>query len=64
MILSAVKQKEDGDGMVLRLYEMNGEDSTAQITLFSKKLSVSVPHNGLVTLDEEGNALDAMEWSK
>lgn len=62
VIISAVKQKEDGEGMILRMYEMNGTDCTAQVTLFDQKISVSVPHNSLVTVDEQANALDAMEW--
>ena len=64
VILSAVKQKEDGEAVVLRMYEMNGADASVNMRLFDRTISVYVPHNGLVTLDEEGNALDAMEWSK
>jgi len=62
VIISAIKQGEDGEGSILRLYEMDGKDSTAQITLFDKKISVSVPHNSLKTVDESGRELNAMEW--
>lgn len=51
-------------GSILRLYELNGKDSTASITLFDKKISVSVPHNSLITVDENGEELNAMEWKK
>lgn len=64
VIISAIKQNEDGKGSILRLYELNGQDSTASITLFDKKISVSVPHNSLKTVDENGDELNAMEWKK
>ena len=62
IIISAVKQGEDGESAVLRLYEMDGKDITAQIALFDKNISVSVPRNSLKTVDENGNEMDAMEW--
>ena len=62
VIISAVKQAADGDGTVLRLYEIEGQDTTTHIRLFDKKITVSVPHNSLKTLDENGAELDAMEW--
>lgn len=33
VVLSALKQAEDGDGLVLRLVEMNGEDTEARVEL-------------------------------
>ena len=62
IIISAVKQGQDNRGSVLRLYEMDGKDAAARITLFGKTVSVSVPHHGLKTVDENGTELDAMEW--
>lgn len=62
VILSAVKQGEDGKGCVLRLYEIDGKDSTVHITLFDKTISVPVSRNSLKTVDENGKELDAMEW--
>jgi len=62
VMISAIKQGEDGNGMVLRLYEIAGKDTAAQITMFDQKLSVSVPRNGLKTLDENGEEMNAMEW--
>ena len=64
VIISAVKQKEDGEGTVLRMYEINGEDSYASIKLFGQKISVRVPRNGLVTVDDNANTMDAMEWNR
>lgn len=62
IIISAVKQGEDGACAVLRLYEMDGKENTARIALFDKNISVSVPRNGLKTVDENGKEMDAMEW--
>lgn len=62
VIISAVKQGEDGEGMVLRLYEIGGKDTTAEITVFHKKIVVSVPRNSLKTVNEKGKELNAMEW--
>lgn len=62
VMISAIKQGEDGNGTVLRLYELEGKDTAAQITMFDQKLSVSVPRNGLKTLDENGGEMNAMEW--
>ena len=62
VMISAIKQGEDGNGTVLRLYELEGKDTAAQITMFDQKLSVSVPRNGLKTLDENGEEMNAMEW--
>lgn len=64
VIISAVKQGEDGKGSVLRLYEMEGETTQTDIRLFDKTISVSVPYNGLKTVDETGKELNAMEWEK
>ena len=62
IIISAVKRGEDGADTILRLYEIDGKDSLAQITLFDQIISISVPHNSLKTVDENGEELDAMEW--
>lgn len=64
IIISAVKQSEDGTGNILRMYEINGEESAVSIRLFNKMIRVHIPHNGLMTADENANALDAMEWEK
>jgi alpha-mannosidase len=64
VIISAVKQKEDGEGIVLRMYEIDGEDTDASVKLFGQKISVRLPHNGLVTVDDNANTLDAMEWNR
>ncbi|MBO5078505.1 MAG: alpha-mannosidase [Oscillospiraceae bacterium] len=62
VIVSAVKKAEDGDGRILRVYEMDGRDTAAQVRLFDKTVSVELGHNALKTYDENGNELSAMEW--
>ena len=62
LIVSAVKQSADGDRNILRLYEIEGKDTTGTVTLFGKELPVKVSHNALLTLNDRGEMLDAMEW--
>ena len=64
IMISAVKQGEDGSQTVLRLYEMEGKESQVTVKLFDKTICVAMPHNGLKTVDETGRELDAMEWEK
>lgn len=61
-IVSAVKKQEDGEGTVLRLYEINGEDCTAQVKLFDRDITVELTHNSLITINDSGERLNAMEW--
>ena len=62
VMISAVKQSEDGTGSILRAYEMDGKAASAKIKLFDKTVSVSLSHNAMKTYDENGNELNAMEW--
>lgn len=62
IIISAVKQREDGAGNLLRFYEINGQNGTAELKLFGKTLKTEVAHHALKTLADSGEALDAMEW--
>lgn len=62
IIVTAVKQAEDGAGTILRFYEAEGTDTTAHITLFDQNITVEAPHNSLKTVDDQGKARNAMEW--
>lgn len=48
--VTAVKQHKSGVGTVLRVYETEGKDTEAEITLFNKKFTCNIPHDGVVTL--------------
>lgn len=62
VIVSAVKRSEDGNGNILRAYEIGGEDTTASVRLFGKAVPMKLPHNSLKTYDDSGKELNAMEW--
>jgi len=61
VIVSAVKEYVDGDNTVLRVYEMNGEDTTASVKLFDKQLEFAVSHHEIKTVDDSGKVLDLLE---
>ena len=52
VILSALKKEEEGDEMILRFYETNGEETDAEITLFREPKAVKAV-NLLEEEDEE-----------
>lgn len=64
ILVTAVKQIEDADGMILRFYEADGLDTVAHITLFDKTICVEAPHNCLKTVDADGILRNAMEWEE
>lgn len=62
IIVSAVKQGEDGDEETIRFYEMNGRDTHANITLFGNRISTDVGHHEIKVFDSGSRELDMMEW--
>ena len=62
VIVSAIKESEDNDGNIIRLYEMNGSDTAVQLKLFGKEIKSDIGHNEVKTFDENGTELDFMEW--
>jgi len=62
--IAALKEQEDGNGMVLRLCEMEGEDTQVSLKLFGKTIDAYLPHNGVKTIHDSGRELDAMEWEQ
>ena len=61
--ISAVKQQEDGAGIVLRLYEMEGQSTDLCLKLFGKEVRTTISPYSLQTLDDTGKKLNAMEWT-
>jgi len=43
VVLTAVKKSEDGDDLILRFYETNGQETTAQIALPQENFSYKTP---------------------
>jgi alpha-mannosidase len=61
LIVAAIKQAEDGEGNLLRCYEMNGETVETSVKLFGKPIEFAVSHHEIKTVDEGGKALDLLE---
>ena len=56
---------EDGDGIVVRLNETAGRDTTVQLTLFGTAYTIAMPHHGVKTLlVKDGTVIETnfMEW--
>ena len=62
IVVTAIKQSEDGDGNVIRFYDVNGADSHADIKIFENSISADVAHNEIKTFDFGGNELMLTEW--
>lgn len=62
VIVSAIKEAEDGDENVVRIYEMNGKDEDVKIGLFGKTIEVKTGHNQIKTLTESGKEINLIEW--
>lgn len=62
IFVSAVKEAEEEESTILRIYEMEGVDTKASIRLFENEIQAEVSHNALQTVDENGKTLNLMEW--
>ena len=62
VVITAVKQQEDGNGNILRLYELEGKDTPVTVKLFGKTLHAELPHHALMTLRSDGVPVNAIEW--
>lgn len=62
IIVTAVKQAEDNKDNIIRLYETEGKDVSAEVRLFDKKISVTLSHNAVKTYSEDGKELNMLEW--
>lgn len=60
-IISCIKQKYDGDGTVIRLYETDGKDTSLKLRFFGKEIEKRVAANSLITFTENGEELDLLE---
>lgn len=64
VIISAVKQHEDSEKDVVRMYEMNGDNTTVSVRLFDKIIKTEISHNEVKTFADNGDELDLIEWKK
>lgn len=62
VFVSAIKKNEDGNGAILRAYECEGKPAHGAVTLFDRKIPLSLTPYSIETVNEQGERLDFMEW--
>ena len=63
-ILTAVKERYNGSGIVARFYEADGKDAELSFKLFGKEVKADLGKNAIITLSESGEVLDLLENEK
>ena len=61
LVVTAIKQSEDGKGIVLRCYEANGESTDASLRLIGVSHPITARPYEIVTVGEDGRKLDLVE---
>lgn len=64
VIVSAVEEAEDGNDNIIRIYEINGENTDVSVKLFGKEIKTVLGHNEIKTFSSTGKALNLTEWEK
>lgn len=62
IVVTAIKKSINSDGIVVRLTEMNGENSKINMTLFNKNIGFDISHNEIITINETGEKLNLLEF--
>ncbi len=62
VVITAVKQAEDGEDTVVRFYETEGEEEEVSIELFGKTIKTLVAHNEIKTMKMDGTEVNLIEW--
>lgn len=62
IIVTALKQAEDGEEQVIRFCEMNGEEEKLSVCLFGKTVDTQIAHNEIKTMKTDGTELNFIEW--
>ena len=57
----AIKKAEDSEKTLIRCFDINGKEISANIKLFGKDISITVPHNAIKTITEDGEEIDLTE---
>lgn len=61
VMVSCIKQSEDGEDAIVRVYETDGKDTKAEMKLFGKKIGCDITHCAIKTLREDGSETDILE---
>lgn len=62
VVVTAVKQAEDGDNAVIRFYESDGVCEEVSLEIFNSKLSTSMRHHEIKTFKIDGTEVNLIEW--
>lgn len=60
--VTAIKQAEDEEEVVVRFCEMNGENKNISIELFGQKIETDVAHHEIKTFKMDGTEVNLIEW--
>ena len=62
IVVTSVKQSEDGLEKVIRFYEADGIGEDVEMKVFSKNLKASAAHHEIKTIRTDGEELNLIEW--
>ncbi len=62
IVVTAVKQAEDGDNDVIRFVEMNGENHNVSLEIFGKTIAAEVRHHEIKTFKSDRTEVNLIEW--
>jgi alpha-mannosidase len=62
VIVTAIKQSEDGDGAIMRCLETEGTGKTVTFKFLGSEVKADVTPYAITTINEDGERLNFMEW--
>ena len=62
LTVGAIKKSEDGEDMILRVCESDGEQAECRINLLGKNIELEVSPRAIKTVNDDGKELNFMEW--
>ena len=62
IVVTAIKQSEDGTEPIIRFCEMNGEQEEVSLALFESTVQTTVKHNEIRTFRADGTECNLIEW--
>jgi len=64
VIVTAIKQAEEGDGAIIRCLETEGTAKAVAFKLIGSEVKAEVSPYSVTTVDENGESLNFMEWKQ
>lgn len=62
IVVSAIKQAEDGNGNIMRFYEANHKSGKVTIHMFENRIETEISHDAIKTVHDNGKELNIIEW--